>query len=293
MFRQTGNKETVSNTFRNDDSHYKIYSYIATFSVNEMVNQRIRIASEWLDNPSSILYARTLYEANQSINQQQYDLIITDNESYYKLIEHLSAFKVKIEKDFFSNKTDPLLSSKPLYYNPQKNTLFIRENSAHNSRFLHEILKIALTPPIIEIKINKILDEKKHLYFKQLRDIIYTIFPYAKLCKKTKNSSYTNQITSSSTAILQCNIDPVNINKLDTNNIAHHFYNNISLSILINNKNPELAYNPYKKIKKAPSTNYSLINYLWEINTLLEKKGYLSLYNDSEEIERYYKQYKS
>jgi hypothetical protein len=292
MFRHTGNKEIVSNAFRNGNSHYKIYSYIATFSINEMINQRIRIASEWLDNPSSILHAKTLYEANQSIHQQQYDLIITDNDSYYKLIAHLPVFKVKIEKDFFSDEKDPLLNSKPLYYHPKKNTLFIRENSAHNSRLLYEILKLALTPPIISIKTHKILDEKNHLYFKQLRDIIYTIFPYTQLYNKSMALSYANQVATPSYPILQCNIEPINAKKLAIDNIENDFYKNIYLSIIINNKNTKITYNASKKIKTTLSKKHNLINYLWEINAILEKKGYLSLYNDAEEIARYYSQHK-
>jgi hypothetical protein len=255
MFQDNGRKETISNVIGNSDLHYRIYSYIATFGIGGMINQRIKIASQWLDQPSSILSAPTFYEADQSIHRQQYDLMITDNDSYYKLIEHLPAFKIKIEKDFFSNSADPLLSAKPLYYHPQKNTVFIREQSAHNSRFLYEILKIALTPPVIIIRIPQKTGDEVGSDFKQLRHAIHTIFPYIKLYEERKNSVYS---------------DPIRLD--DTPVLTHDVYardERGEVSVFIEHK---------------------LIDYFWKINILLEKKGYLSLYNDKQEILRSYQQ---
>ncbi|HHL19516.1 MAG TPA: hypothetical protein ENJ33_07255 [Thiothrix sp.] len=249
---------------KNNEHQYKIYSYIATFGLSEMINQRIKKASEWLNHPSSLFYARTFYEADQSIHRQNYDLIITDNESYYKLIEHLPVFKIKIEQDFFSNDDDPLLSAKPLYYHPEKNTLFIREQSSHNSRFLYEILRIALTPPVITIYTHQTLENiPQNLHdFRQVRNRIHTVFPYIKLCNST-DEHCPQHLVPDYCPPLQCYVQADD---------------NILLAYLEDNTEKIFSLNKQKET----------IDFLWYINQLLEKKGCLSFYNDYDEIVRHY-----
>jgi hypothetical protein len=284
MFQHNERKATISDALGHGELHYKIYSYIATFGVSKMVNQRIKIASEWLDHPSSILYAQTFYEANKSIHRQQYDFIITDNDSYYKLIEHLPAFKIKIEKDFFSDKRDPLLSSKPLYYKPETNTLFIREHSAHNSRFLYEILKIALTPPVIILKINEGENTAHALSFKQLRNAIHTVFPYIKLYDKKQDSTYHEQIILNYSPLLYCKTEKNRENTLKENK---ENYLDIP-SLFLSTGKPRDNIDEHSTFN--PDITPNLISYFWKINKLLKKQGYLGLYNDSQEILRCYQQ---
>jgi len=260
MFQHNRKSNIPSDSPRNGGHQYKIYSYIAALGISEMVNKRIKKASEWLGHPSSLLYARTFYEADQSIHRQRYDLIITDNESYYKLIEHLSVFKIKIEQDFFSNDDDPLLSAKPLYYHPQTNTLFIREHSSHNSRFLYEVLRIALTPPVIAIDAT----EANLHHFKQVRNSLHVIFPYSKICHI--NDEYCPQHIAPDYCLpLQCNIQSSD----DT------FLIQIDDSAAIENN---FRFSQQK----------DMIDFLWRINTLLEHNGCLSFYNDYQEIVRCY-----
>jgi len=284
MFQHNERKATVSNALGHGKRHYKIYSYIATFGVSEMINQRIRIACQWLDHSSSILHAQTFHEANQSIHRQQYDFIITDNESYYKLIEHLPAFKIKIEKDFFSDKIDPLLSSKPLSYHPETNTLFIREHNAHNSRFLYEILKIALTPPVIILKTNEVKNDDSDICFKQLRNAIHTIFPYIKLYNKKQDRTHSEQIILNYSPILHCKTETNGETAIEKINKAHLDIPPFFLST----KKPHHNINEHLIFNSDTAPN--LVSYFWKINKLLEKQGYLSLYNDSQEILRCYHQ---
>jgi len=250
---------------KSNEHQYKIYSYIATFGLSEMINQRIKKASEWLEHPSSLFYARTFYEADQSIHRQNYDLIITDNESYYKLIEHLPVFKIKIEQDFFSDDDDPLLSAKPLYYQPEKNTLFIREHSSHNSRFLYEILRIALTPPVIAIYTDKTIAEiQQHPHdFRQVRNRIHTVFPYIKLCN-SMDEHCPQHLIPAYCSPLQCYV---------------HSADNAPLVSLEDNTKKVFRLHKQKET----------IDFLWQINKLLEQKGCLSFYNDYNEIVRRYR----
>lgn len=284
MFQHNERKATISDALRHGELHYKIYSYIATFGVSEMINQRIRIASQWLDHSSSILHAQTFYEANKSIHRQQYDFIITDNESYYKLIEHLPAFKIKIEKDFFSDKVDPLLSSKPLSYHPETNTLFIREHSAHNSRFLYEILKIALTPPVIILKTSEVKNADNDVCFKQLRNAIHTIFPYIKLYDKKQDSTHGEQIILNYSPLLHCKTEKNRDTTIKKGTKSHLDIPSLFLSTR------KSLHNIDKHATFKSDIPPNLISYFWKINKLLEKQGYLSLYNDSQEILRCYHQ---
>lgn len=249
-----------------DAHHYKIYSYIAALGMSDMINQRLKKASEWLNQPSSFLHAHTFAEADQSIHRHQYDLMVTDNESYYKLIEHLPVFKIKIEQDFFSNDDDPLLSAKPLYYRPEKNTLFIREHSSHNSRFLYEILRLVLMPPVIAITSNKTLTTRPlSLHdFRQVRASLHAIFPYIKLCDSTDDHC-PQHVAPDYCPPLQC--------------VCTVQANNDTLLVHIKD-HPKHAF----ILAKQKDT----IDFLWSINTLLEQQGCLSFYNDYEEIARRY-----
>lgn len=263
----------VATSFIDENHQYKIYSYIATLGISEMINQRLKKASEWLDHPSSLFYARTFYEADQSIHRQNYDLIITDNESYYKLIEHLPVFKIKIEQDFFSNDDDPLLSAKPLYYHPAKNTLFIREHSSHNLRFLYEILRIALTPPVIALNIDEtatvpVTSQNNSLAVKQVRNQIHAIFPYLKLCNNI-DAHCPQHVAPDYCPPLQCYIQTRAVSNSMDNALLVYF---------------EQDKEPVFSLSKPKET----LDFLWHVNGLLEQKGCLSFYNDYQEIVRCY-----
>jgi hypothetical protein len=175
-------------------------------------------------------------------------------------------FKIKIEQDFFSDDDDPLLSAKPLYYQPEKNTLFIREHSSHNSRFLYEILRIALTPPVIAIhshadKTIAEMPQNPH-DFRQVRNRIHTVFPYIKLCN-SMDEHCPQHLVPDYCPPLQCYIQS---------------RDNTPFVYLEDNSKKVFSLHQQKET----------IDFLWHINALLEQKGCLSFYNDYDEIVRRY-----
>lgn len=282
---------------KNNKKPYKIYMYLSSYGMGGMISRRLKIAQQWMDNACIVYHGKTFFQADKAIHSDNYNLFITDNDSYYKLIKDISAFKVKLEKDFFSSLSDPLLDIKPLYYFPKNNTLHIRCNSAHNSRFLYEILKLVLMPPEIIIHTDKIEDGEKNDFFISLRSIIKSILPYVRIthCKEDistiKNSSSSCHISITKRKILQNHsIDQILPFSIVVNSPANEIKKKILTDVQSNNfynKDSSLLKNK-KGFVFTMKNKSEIINFLWMLNDKLETKGFMNLYNDKDEISRAY-----
>ncbi|HRJ53213.1 MAG TPA: hypothetical protein PLE99_10625 [Candidatus Thiothrix moscowensis] len=268
--------------------------YIEHNEKYDMLMHRIKTALQWLPTGCELVRGQTLDEAYKLSQVQNYDIFITDSDVFYKLIVDIKIFKLKIEEDFFSNYLDPLLDTKPLHYSPNRNTLAIREKNAHNSRFLYEIFKLVLTPPLLIIKTSQLSLIKSDQSIAMVRHAIESHFPYIKVKDSIDMSSskkYTDNFNFLSMTIethAEAEIKPYDtrtrINITICNHIGELKKRLLSGTQSLNADQKIDGKNICQATTIDPLEKNDYVNLLWDLNSHLEHNGYLALYNDKMEI---------
>lgn len=291
--------------YQKDDQHlvgcqpeelvHRACIYIEHYEKYDMLMYRIKTALQWLPTDCKLVRGQTLDEAYKLSHVQNYDIFITDSDVFYKLILDIPIFKLKIEEDFFSNYLDPLLDTKPLHYSPNRNTLAIREKNAHNSRFLYEIFKLVLTPPLLIIKKSQLSLTNTSQSIAMVRHVIESHFPYIKekdsidmsLSKKhTDNFNFLSMTIEETLA--EAEIKPYDARARIGITICNHIgelkKRLLSSTQSLNEDQKIDSENICQATTIDPLEKNDYVNLLWDLNSHLEHNGYLALYNDKMEI---------